>query len=252
MRSAPSNEAISVIDRVTLVLECFRPDDRRLGVSELARRANLPKSTVSRLVSELVEHRYLERDGAGVRLGLRLFELGELAAQPNALRSLALEVMVDLRDATGESVHLVVLDGADVLCLGVLHARNAPKTVPRVGGRSAAYVSAAGRVLLAFVGPDAGAGVTRAALPDTLPPAALLDELAVIRERGVAFDVESVTARVTGVAGAILTAENTPIAAIAAMGHAGTFDADSVAPAVRAAALGLGRQAHTRGHYEHV
>jgi IclR family acetate operon transcriptional repressor len=246
MRSAQSTEAISVIDRVMLVLECFRPYDRRLGVSELARRANLPKSTVSRLVSELVEHRYLERDGTGVRLGLRLFELGELAAQPNALRSLALEVMVDLRDATGESVHLSVLDGADVLCLGVLHARNAPKTVPRVGGRSPAAASAAGRVLLAFSGPDAAAGVAWAGLAGSPPSVALRDELALVRERGVAYDIEPSTSRVTGVASAILTAEGVPIAAIAACGQGGTFDAESVAPAVRTAALGLGRQAHTR------
>jgi IclR family acetate operon transcriptional repressor len=243
MRSAQSNEAISVIDRVMLVLECFRPDDRRLGVSELARRANLPKSTVSRLVSELVEHRYLERDGTGVRLGLRLFELGELAAQPNALRSLALEVMVDLRDATGESVHLSVLDGADVLCLGVLRARNAPKTVPRVGGRSPASASAAGRVLLAFSGPDAAAGVARTGVPEAPSSVALRDELNLVRERGVAYDVEPSVSRVTGVASAILTAESVPIAAIAACGQASTFDADSVALAVRTAARGLGRQA---------
>jgi IclR family acetate operon transcriptional repressor len=242
MRSSQSNEAISVIDRVMLVLDCFRPDDRRLGVSELARRADLPKSTVSRLVSELVEHRYLERDGTGVRLGLRLFELGELAAQPNALRALALEVMVDLRDATGASVHLSVLDGADVLCLGVLHARNAPKTVPRVGGRSPASASAAGRVLLAFSGPDAAAGVARAGL-ESPSSVALRDELNLARERGVAYDVEPSVCRVTGVASAILTAESVPIAAIAACGQAGTFDADSVALAVRTAALGLGRQA---------
>jgi IclR family acetate operon transcriptional repressor len=243
MRSTHSTEAISVIDRVTLVLECFRPSDRRLGVSELARRANLPKSTVSRLVSELIDHRYLEREGSGVRLGLRLFELGELAAQPKSLRTLALETMVDLRDAIGETVQLVVLDGSDVLCLGVLHAGHTMAAMPRVGGRVPAHSTAAGRVLLAFCGPDAlartmPAGSTGAA------PTTLHNDLARIREVGVAYDLDPETSRATGVAGVILAADGSPRAAIAALGVAGEFAADRIAPAVRTAALGLsGHQA---------
>ena len=68
---------------------------RDLGISELALRAALPKSTVSRLVATLVRQRYLERDGKRIRLGLRLFELGQLAEQPREVRIAALPVMAD-------------------------------------------------------------------------------------------------------------------------------------------------------------
>ena len=236
MRSAPSAEGVSVIDRVVLVLGCFRADDERLGVSELARRAGLPKSTVSRLVSELVDHRYLERDGAGVRLGLRLFELGQLATRPNALRALAVATMADLRDEIGETVQLAVLDGADVLCLGVLHAARGPRRPAEVGTRSAARLSAAGRVLLAHA-PSPGAA-------DLGPreAAELAVELAEIRERGIAFDVEAGSGRIVGVAAAVL-AGGEAVAALTASGADQTFDPWRVTPAVRAAALALTRRA---------
>jgi len=239
MRSTRTEDVVSVIDRVALVLASFHPDDRRLGVSELSRRAKLPKSTVSRLVTELVSHRYLERDGSGVRLGLRLFELGELATEPNALRAVAVEAMADLRDAVDETVQLTVLDGTDVLCLGVLHARGASQALMELGTRAPARSSAAGRVLLAFATSSRRPGETSALASD------LASDLAEIRETGLAVDRDPRSGRVVGVAGAILARGFTPVAAITVSGLPATFDPARVAPAVRAAALALGRRAAT-------
>ncbi|PRY69170.1 IclR family transcriptional regulator [Glaciihabitans tibetensis] len=223
MRTTQWNDAVSVIDRVTLVLECFRVDDKRLGVSELARRANLPKSTVSRLVSELVEHRYLERDGSGIRLGLRLFELGELAAQPNALRGLALSTMADLRDATGQTVHLEVLDGSDVVCIGVLRGQDAVGRHPRVGDRWSADSTAAGRVMRAYV-PGFGS----------------------VRDPGLVLRHDREGSEITCAASAILTPDLQPIAAIAISGPQSTAGGESVTLAVRTAAIALGRRLAAR------
>lgn len=239
MRTAQWNDAVSVIDRVTLVLGAFRADDDRLGVSELARRANLPKSTVSRLVTELVEHRYLERDGTGVRPGLRLFELGELAAQPKQLRTLALATMADLRDATGQTVALAILQGADVVVVGVIRGRNAPRLPFRVGGRLPAHGSALGRALLAFSEADV---VARVAESDAAtPPNGLAAELEKVRASGLAYDPGDAGRGIRCVASAILTSAREPIAAISVCGRADSFDTHRVELALRTAALGLGR-----------
>ena len=71
MRTADWTDSVSVLDRVTAVFEAFGEHDEGLGVSELARRANLPKSTVSRIVADLVGQRFLERDGDKLYLGVR-------------------------------------------------------------------------------------------------------------------------------------------------------------------------------------
>jgi IclR family acetate operon transcriptional repressor len=243
MRTSQWNDAVSVIERVTIVLGCFGAADQRIGISELARRANLPKSTVSRLVSELVEHRYLERDGAGVRLGLRLFELGELAAQPRALRALALAAMADLRDVTGHTVQLAVLEGAEVVYLGVIHGRNPPAPRARVGSRQPAHTTAVGKAILAFSDPDATERVVKfGLLADGGSPAetaAFRGYLDIVRAEGLALDSHE---GADCVACPILDGAGRAVAAISVCGRTGSFDAAAAGPAVRTAALGLARR----------
>jgi IclR family acetate operon transcriptional repressor len=243
MRTSQWSDAVSVIERVTIVLGCFGAADQRVGISELARRANLPKSTVSRLVSELVEHRYLERDGTGVRLGLRLFELGELAAQPKALRTLALAAMADLRDVTGHTVQLAVLEGAGVVYVGVIHGRNPPAPRARVGSRQPAHRTAVGKAILAFSDSDAVERVIETGLqqagadPDEV--AAFRTYLHLVRADGLALDSHG---GADCVASPILDAAGRAVAAISVCGRTGAFDAEAAAPAVHTAALGLARR----------
>ena len=93
MRTADWTDSVSVLDRVTAVFDAFGEQDEGLGVSELARRANLPKSTVSRIAADLVAQRFLDRDGDKLYLGVRLFELAQTVEQPRRLRHFALPVM---------------------------------------------------------------------------------------------------------------------------------------------------------------
>src|SRR6478735_7651554 len=120
MRTARWNESVSVLDRVTAVFDAFGEQDEGLGVSELARRANLPKSTVSRIAADLVAQRFLDRDGDLLYLGVRLFELGQTVELPRRLRQRALPVMKELRDTTGQTVHLAVLEGIDVVFIAIV------------------------------------------------------------------------------------------------------------------------------------
>src|ERR671911_459289 len=114
------DDSFGVLDRMTAIFEAFDQDDRGLRISELAMRAELPKSTVSRLVSTLVRQHYLERDGSVIRLGLRLFELGQLAQEPRELRAAALPVLADLRRATGRSAYLAIRDAHEMVCIAIM------------------------------------------------------------------------------------------------------------------------------------
>ena len=149
MRTADWTDSVSVLDRVTAVFEAFGEHDEGLGVSELARRANLPKSTVSRIVADLVGQRFLERDGDKLYLGIRLFELGQTVQRPRELRTLALPVMTDLRNLTGHTVHLAVLEGGDIVFLAIVRGWPTPKPLGRVGGRLPAHATALGKAILA-------------------------------------------------------------------------------------------------------
>jgi hypothetical protein len=140
------DDAFRVLDRVTAIFEVLGREDG-IRISELAARTGLAKSTVSRLVSGLVRQRYLERDGTAVRLGLRLFELGQIAETPRALRRIAMPVMSQLSRATGGAVELAVRDGDAVVCVAVARGSSPHVTVAPVGSRAVEGPSIFGRAL---------------------------------------------------------------------------------------------------------
>jgi len=143
-----AEDSIGVLHRITAIFETLGENDRGIGISELASRAGLPKSTVSRLVSDLVGRHYLEREGSTIRLGLRLFELGKLAKTPLQLRRAALPVMAALRDETGGDVALTIRDGAEMVCIAVVRGWSARGATERIGERTPTHDSAAGRAAL--------------------------------------------------------------------------------------------------------
>ena len=254
MRTAEWTESVSVLDRITAVFEAFGEQDEGLGVSELARRANLPKSTVSRIAADLVAQRFLDRDGDKLYLGIRLFELGQTVEQPRTLRRLALPIMTDLRDATGQTVHLAVLEGTDVVFIAIVRGGPMPAPLARVGGRLPAHTTALGKAILAFSPVDvinrvAYGGLERRTPHTLVEPAALLRELAEIRGSGIATEREECAIDRTCTASAILGHGGAPIAAISVTGPIDAVVPDRVGPAVRAAASTLSRRVVTgRNH----
>jgi len=247
MRTADWTATVSVLDRVTAVFDAFGDDDEGLGVSELARRANLPKSTVSRLTADLVAQRFLERDGDRLFLGLRLFELAQTVERPRILRRLALPVMTELRDATGHSVSIGVLDGTDVVGIAMLRGESAGPPLVRIGGRLPAHATASGKVLLAF-SPDAeverviAAGLSARTARTICEPGELRRRLAEIRRVGVAVEDGECADDRACVASPILAPGGIPIAAIAVAGAASLLVPDRVAAAVRSTASAVSRR----------
>lgn len=213
MRSTERNgdqdrpERPGVVRRVLAVLDTFSSADPVLGISEIARRCGLPKSTVHRIVVDLCDHRIMERvpQSAGeYRLGVRLFELGELVPVHRSLSGTALPIMEDLREATRHRVHLAVLDGIDVLYVAILGS-GAVHVDSRVGGRLPAHATGVGKVLLAYAPPSVveariEAGLTAFTARTITSADALVAELRKIRTHGFALDIEESTPGVLCVA----------------------------------------------------
>ena len=110
---------------------------------------SIPKSTVSRLVGDLVRQRYLTRTDGGVAIGLRLFELGARASTPRRLGVAALPVLAELFNATGEHLNVAVQEGHDML--SVISVRGRLRPAPsRAGVRVPSVTTALGKAVLAF------------------------------------------------------------------------------------------------------
>jgi IclR family acetate operon transcriptional repressor len=236
----------SVLGRAMALLTAFRPDEVELSLAELARRTGLAKSTAHRLLRELTAWDLVERTPAGVRLGMRLFELGSLVPRQRGLREAAAPYLADLFEATHETVHLAILDGVEVVYVQKLDSRSGPKVPSRVGGRLPAHCTGVGKALLAFSPPsrlDAvlAAGLSRRTPRTVVAPGLLRHELAEIHDRGVAMEYEESTVGITCVAAPVLDAEGRAVAAVSITGWVNRLDPGRFAPAVRTAALGICR-----------
>lgn len=190
---------------------------------------------------------YLERHGSSLRLGLALFELGQLAATPKQLRKRAIGIMADLRNATGQTVHLAVLDGVEVVYIEILRGRGVPLLPSRVGGRMPAYAAAVGKAMIAFspteVLEDVFAnGLQQISPGTTMDEDSLGKELADMKSTGLAREKNESAIGSVCIASAVMDAGRVLVAALSVSGSVGHLNVDHVAPAVRTAALPLGRQ----------
>ncbi|MHC2999755.1 IclR family transcriptional regulator [Microbacterium sp. HJ5] len=251
MAEAAAGDSLGVLDRMTCILEAFDEDDRGLGISELAARARLPKSTVSRLVSTLVRQRYLERDGRLIHLGLRVFELGQLADQPRELRMAALPVLADLRGKTGQNTHLAMRDGRELVCVAVMRGRSPVPWPVRTGGRIPLHATALGKAALAHAARGDIDDVLTAGLPGwtsstITDPHELRRQLDEIRAGALATEDGEFAGNVACAAVPVFAPSGGLVAAISVSGSAEVFDASRFAPALFSAAQALSDRLPTR------
>ena len=119
------------------VLKAFTPNEREWGVTDLARRLSIAKSTAHRLLATLTDEGLLEQDPATgrYRLGLVVFDMAA-AAQSVDLHEAVLTPMTELRNRTGETVQVAVLDGREVVYVERLDSPNTLRLFLEVGRRN--------------------------------------------------------------------------------------------------------------------
>ncbi|MBP2365157.1 IclR family transcriptional regulator [Pseudonocardia parietis] len=235
----------TVIGRAFTLLTAFRAGDQELTLAELCRRTGINKPTAHRLLRELAQWNVIEQTPGGIRLGMALFELGQLAPRQRGLREAAAPFLADLFEATRETVHLAVPEDIEVVYVQKLEGRGSPTVGSRIGGRMPAYCTGVGKAMLAYAPPGRLAAVVEAGLRRRTPrtviaPGLLERELARIRELGVAVEHEESTLGIACVAAPVLDAGGIAVAGVSITGRA-HLDTARLAPAVRTAALGISR-----------
>jgi len=139
---------VQVIDRASEILDCFTIDRPDLSVHEISRETGLSKSTVHRILIALEVNRLIQQnqDNGSYRLGLRLFDLGNRVV--SNIREVARPYMVQLMEETGETIHLAVLDGNQVLIAGKVDSSRTLRMASWTGQHYHVYHSAAGKALI--------------------------------------------------------------------------------------------------------
>lgn len=156
---------VSMIERMTLILDTFDGPVPMRTLVDVAERTGLPRSSVHRIIDQMIRLRWLAHAPGGYRLGTRALELGGLAIEHNEIRDAMGPMLHELCARTGMVAHLGVLDGPEVLIIDKAVGRGAALVPTRLGGRMPAHCTAVGKALLATLRPH----LIELAFPPRLP-----------------------------------------------------------------------------------
>lgn len=245
--SAGLRSVLAAID----LLDCFTTVDE-LGVSDIARRLGLAKSTVHRLLTTLCQRGMAERDErtGRYRLGMHLYELGELAVSRLDLRRAALPLLEELRARSGYTVHLGVPEGPDVVYVERLTTLRSIPLLMDIGRRLPAHCTACGKAIAAFNPTVAGARQAAgfpAVTASTIHSAADYGrELRAVRHAGYAINHDEARAGLSSVAAPVCDRSGHARAAISLVGPTAEIEGTPGRHArlAQAAAARLARSLH--------
>ena len=251
----PSGQLSSVGSALRL-LKAFTAEEPELGVTEIAKRLGVAKSTAHRLASTLVAEGFLEQNAVDgrYRLGLLLFSIGTLVRRRMNVSEQAVPHLQALCESSGETVHLAVLHDAEVVFLRNIESKQAIRPRSYLGVRKPAFCTSEGRALLAFGPPQQVTAALRGSLvprtPKTLTDkAAITRLLQKIRSQGYAVDDEESEVGMRGVAAPIFDANGLAVASVGVVGPVQRFTAPrqrelaaQVLAAAEAISMHLGHQ----------
>jgi IclR family transcriptional regulator, KDG regulon repressor len=196
--SGSSASGLSSVGNAARLLKVFLSREPELGVSELARRLDLGKSTVHRLLTTLVTEGLIEQnqETGNYRLGLVMFELGQAVSAHLDLHAAVGPVLAALREETRESCQVGVLDRHEVVYVDRLESSHTLRLMNEAGRRVPVHCTSSGKVLLASLSPAELDRVLAAAPLTALTPQTIIDsarlhaELDQVRARGWAEAVD--------------------------------------------------------------
>jgi len=207
------------------LIKAFSEDEYEIGISDLAKRLGLAKSTVHRLASTLLEEGMLEQNPADGKYhpGLALFELGAMVRRKMDFTMEARPFLRTLMEKTGETVHLGILDHDSILYIITHESKQALRMGSKVGTRVPVHSTAVGKTLLAFQPDEEIDRIIARGLPASTPNTivdakALRRELAAVRARNYAVDDEESEIGLRSIAAPIRIYSGSVVAAISIAG----------------------------------
>ena len=235
--------ATGTLGKAIAILETVALAERPMRFTDVLSVSGQPRGTLHRQLSHLVQEGLLElrADHAYVP-GLRLLKLASASWARNEFRAVAAPFLEALHGETGETVHLGVLRGREIIYLDKVESRQAVRMNSQIGNASPVYCTGVGKAALSVLDPSALEAIVadmdfRRFTPQTLADRpSLFAELESIRETGIAFDREEHEPGIRCVAAPVFDARRSLVAGVSVTGPAyrvGLEQLDGWGPLVR-------------------
>ena len=212
---------VQSVERALSILEYISGSPDGVSISELSRELGLHKSTIHRILSTLVERGFVRNDEKNRRYkpGFKLFEIGSLVLNNLELRKEVHPFLEELKEKTGETIHLGILDEYEVLYIDKVESPQTIRMYSMIGKKAPLHCTGLGKTLLAFSSPSLldevveKKGLKKFTNNTITEKEKLREHLKEVRERGYAIDDSEHEREIKCVAGPIFDYNNQLIAA---------------------------------------
>lgn len=232
---------VQSVGRALELVDLLAEESHEMTLTEISKAAGWPKSTVHGLLATLREYQIVDQNEntGAYRLGVRLFELGNVVARSWDVRSIAMPAMQRLNNRLGEMVQLAVEEKGEVLYLEKVDSSHMMRIVSEIGTRLPMHCSGLGKVLLAYKKPHeiswilSKRGMPAMTSRTVTDPKLLEKELAKVKEQGYAIDDREIMEGLRCVAAPIWDREGKVRFAISIAGYVGSMQGQHLEEAVK-------------------
>lgn len=217
---------VQSVDRALEILNLLQYEIQGMGTTRLSERLGVSKSTAHRLLSSLLNKGFVKQspDNQRYYLGLQLIGLGEAVIDQLDIREIAAPYMEHLVNKIGETVHLVIREGSEIVYIDKKESTETIRMYSNIGKRAPMHCTGVGKAILAYLPLEEireivkRKGLTKYTKNTITNYDDLLDHLSGIRSKGVSIDDEEHEKEIKCVASPILNYKNEVIAGISVSG----------------------------------
>jgi DNA-binding IclR family transcriptional regulator len=245
---------VRAVDNATTILLALANDGQAVGVSDIARRVSLDKSTVSRTLQTLAEVGFVAKDeqAGRYRLGMAIVRLAQVALDGLDLRRTGQPFIEDIGSQTSETSHLAVWSEDTATIIGHVPGTNPIRAPGAVGERMPAHCTSVGKVLLAFqpqpvIDRILAGGLARYTAATITDPKRLNAELQEIRSTGLGYNYGEFRMDAVAVAAPVWDHQGRLAAAVSASGPAYRLEGPRMAEATEVVRLAAERLSASLG-----
>ncbi|MFC5587359.1 IclR family transcriptional regulator [Sporosarcina soli] len=145
-------QTFSSIENALRILKAFSMDSPELRVTDLAKELNLAKSTVHRLLTTMAGEGFVFKDprSSAYSLGVSVLSLTNIVHSQLHILEDATPLLNMLTEKTGESSHIAILEGNEVIYLQKIESEYASRITTHIGRRNPVHCTGSGQAILAF------------------------------------------------------------------------------------------------------
>ncbi|GLV12551.1 IclR family transcriptional regulator [Alicyclobacillus hesperidum] len=258
-RQAADYRTLSSLKNALHALKCFTPEEPELGITQIADKLGLSKSTVHRVMTTLAEEGFVRRDEQThrYRLGLSVLSLGGIIMSNLEICREGQHLLEEFVNRFDETVHLAVLEDYATVYVSKLECKHPVQIATHLGRKNPLHCTSSGKVILAYQDSTVIDEVIRRGLrpmtPNTIThPDTLRQLLSQIRKDGYAFSQSELREGVHSVAAPVRDYTRQVIGAVTAVGPAARFTPEKMKSLAKTLVSISKEISHRLGYYERI